>query len=169
MPLLMYMKIDGVPGNSKDFQHKGWFDVLSWNWGMTSNRKAPKCEDSDKTSLNELSVIKSVGSDSAAIRSLFAKGAVIPSIEFSIIPEVGKREVKTKYVNMKMENVIIKSIISGGNMEENFFKEHITFLFEKIWTEYTRNTARSAEGVETEPDNQDFSWDVSENTEWIRN
>ena len=51
MALQMYMKMDGVLGDSKSYKHKGWADVLSWNWGMTSNRKLANDIDGDKTSL----------------------------------------------------------------------------------------------------------------------
>lgn len=162
----MNMKIDGVSGDSKSFIHKGWFEVLSWNWGMTSNRKTAQDAVGDKTSLNEISVVKSIGSDSADIRLLFAQGKIIPSIEFSVLPEVSKKEAKAKYIEMKIENAIIKSIISGGSMEDSFFKEHLTILFEKISVQYTRTVARSAVGAETAPIVKDFSWNVAENTEW---
>ena len=166
MPMLMNMKMDGVSGDSKSFSHKGWFEVLSWNWGMTSNRKSAHDTGSDKTSLNEISVIKSIGCDSADIRLLFAQGKVIPAIEFTVIPEVSKKEAKAKYIDIKIENAVIKSIITGGALEDSFFKEHITILFEKISIQFTRTSARSAGVADTAPVVRDFSWNVVENAEW---
>jgi len=41
----MYIKIEGIKGESRDKQHKGEIDVLAWSWGMTqsgtSNTKPP--------------------------------------------------------------------------------------------------------------------------------
>ena len=162
----MYMKIDGVSGDSKSYQHKGWCEVMSWNWGMTSNRKTVNGVDGDKTNLNEISVIKSIGGDSAGIRSLFAQGKMIPSVEFCIIPVVAKRGIQTKYVDISMEDVVIKSIVTGGGIEDSFFKEHITLLFDRINFEYSNDPVRSVEGADSETVDNNFRWNVSASTEW---
>ena len=166
MALQIYMKMDGVLGDSKSYQHKGWADVLSWNWGMTSNRRMANDIDGDKTSLNELSIIKSIGVDSASIRLLYAQGKTIPSVELSIIPSVGKREVQTKYVYIKMEDVLIKSIVTGGGIDDSCFKEHITLLYNRVRFEYSLDAVSS----DATPDNTvkdfDFGWNVPENAVW---
>lgn len=36
MPLRMFAKIDGIPGESTDVKHKGEIDVLSFSWGVTN-------------------------------------------------------------------------------------------------------------------------------------
>lgn len=166
MALQMFMKMDGVTGESSSFQHKGWFEVLSWNWGMTSNRRSAKEVDDERTSLNEMSVVKPVGIDSAEIRLLFAQGKRIPNVEFSVTPVVGKREAEAKYVFIRMEDVVIKSIVIGGGKEENFFKEHITLLFDRIRFEYSKGTpaANNSPGVATV--DYDFGWSVPSNEEW---
>ena len=158
--------MDGVTGDSKSYQYKGWMDVLSWNWGMTSNRKSARGMEGDKTSLNELSIIKSIGIDSASIRLLYAKGKSIPSVNFIIIPNVGKKEVRTKYVTMKMEDVLIKNIVTGGTLEDDFFKEHITLLFDRVWFEYSRSAISSNDITTDTIKDIDFGWNVSGNTEW---
>ena len=30
-----FLKIDGIPGESTDVNHKDEIDVLSWSWGVT--------------------------------------------------------------------------------------------------------------------------------------
>jgi type VI secretion system secreted protein Hcp len=162
----MYMKIDGVLGDSKSFKYKGWADVTSWNWGMTSNRKQTNGKDGDKTSLNELSIIKSIGIDSSSIRLLYAQGKIIPNVELNITPILGKREVQTKYVNLRMENVLIKSIVTGGSIEDAFFKEHITLIFDRIRFEYSLDALSSDAGSGDTSENIDFRWNVPGNMEW---
>ena len=76
MPLQMMMKIDGVSGDSKSFKHKGWAEILSWSWGLSSNRKSAQGVDGDKTTLNELSIVKAIGNDSSGIRLLDRKSVV---------------------------------------------------------------------------------------------
>jgi len=169
MPLQMFMKIDGVSGESKHFQHKGWSDVHSWNWGMTSNRKSTEAlNGEDKTSLNEISIIKHIGADSAAIRLLFAQGKVIPKVELGIIPIVGQREVQTKYVTLKMEDVMIKSIVTGGGVDDKFFKEHIVLLFGRIRFEYTQGVAIGQGQTTAVPEDFNFGWNVPSNAQWTQ-
>lgn len=168
MSLQMFMKIDGVTGSSKNYKYKGWMEVLSWNWGMTSNRKVIHNGADATTSLNELSVIKPVGMESPDIRLLFAQGKLIPEIEFCIIPVVAKRQAAEKYVDIKLEGILIKSIVTGGSVEDTFFKEHITLLFDKINFEYSQHeepgdNVKSIHGTDFH-----FRWDVSANSEWVQ-
>ncbi len=167
MDLQMSMKIDGVIGTSISSEHKGWSEIHSWNWGMTSNRKSIEVTDGIKTSLNELSVIKPIGIDSPGIRLLFAKGEKIPNIELSMTPIRGKREPVKKLMHVKLESVVIKSIVSGGGIDDDFFKEHITLLFDKIDFEYSKAGPRNENG-ETPFNDYDFCWDVLENREWSK-
>lgn len=167
MDLQMSMKIDGVTGTSISSEHKGWSEIHSWNWGMTSNRKSIEVTDGTKTSLNELSVIKPIGIDSPGIRLLFAQGEKIPNVELSMTPIRGKREPVKKLLHVKLESVVIKSIVSGGGIDDEFFKEHITLLFDKIDFEYSKAGPRNESG-ETPFADYDFCWDVLENNEWSK-
>lgn len=165
MDLQMSMKIDGVTGISASSEHKGWSEIYSWNWGMTSNRKSLAVDADFKASLNEISVVKPIGIDSPDIRLLFARGDKIENIEFSITPIRGKREPAKKLLHMKLENVLIKSIVSGGNMDDNIFKENITFFFDKVNFEYSQPGAKNEKG-ETVFIDHNFCWDAAGNKEW---
>ncbi len=167
MALQMMMRMDGITGDAKSFKHKGWADVLSWNWGMTSNRKSVSTEDRGTTSLNELSIIKAIGNDSSGIRLLYAQGKIIPQVEFSISPVVGKREIQKNYVNILMEDVVVKSIVTGGVADDDFFKEHITLLFDRVKFEYNRSTEVNEEGTPVAGKETDFEWDVLANSKWL--
>ncbi len=167
MSLQLHMKIDGVMGEASSFKFKGWCEIISWNWGMTSNRKTSKPVDSEKTMMNELTVIKPIGIDSTQIRNLYALGEVISSVNLTIAPVVGKREPQSNYVNIIMEDVIIKSVVTGGTVEDEFFKEHLTFVLDRVTFECNRPfVSKGDEQVdETSPDN-DFRWDVLANKKW---
>lgn len=167
MSLEFHIKIDGVEGEASSYKYKGWCEIFSWNWGMTSNRKSSKPSESDKTSMNELTVIKPIGIDSTQIRNLYALGEVIPSVKLIIAPVVGKREPQSNYVNIIMEDVMIKSIVTGGGFEDEFFKEHLVLIFDRITFECNKPMVdKNDEGSEkNEPDN-DFRWDVKGNKKW---
>ena len=37
MAMDMFLKIEGVDGESRDDKHAGEIDVLAWSWGMTQS------------------------------------------------------------------------------------------------------------------------------------
>ena len=166
MPLQIIMKLDGVNGDSTSFKHKSWSDLESWNWGMTSNRKSGIQTDSSSTTLNEMSVVKALGNDSSSLRLLYAQGAVVPFADFCIFPQVGKREVPKNYLNIRLENVIIKSIVTGGGNDDSYFKEHVTLLFDKVKFEYNRSTKVEEDGSIPAGKEIDFEWNVSTIQQW---
>lgn len=165
MSVEMYLKIDGVTGGSKDYSHKGWSDVLSWGWAMVSNRSSAHVTDNDKTSFKEISIVKKIGRDSAAIMLLYAQGKVVPYADLAIIPIVAKREAKQKYLSIRMEDVLVKSIITGGNNTEDAFSENIILLFDKIRFEYSVNAMSGGGNPSHDASDYNFAWDISQNRE----
>ena len=166
MPVEMYLKLDGVRGGSKDYSHEGWADVISWGWGMVSNRNSAHVSDNDMTSFREITITKPIGADSAAIMLLYAKGKSIQCADLNIIPVVAKREVKQKYLSLRMEDVLVKSIVVGGGSGENFFNEKITLLFSKIKFQYNSPALSSPQGATESSVDYSFAWDISNNKEW---
>lgn len=158
MPVEIFLKMDGVTGESRNFQHKGWADVMSWTWAITSNRSTPQQAANENASFNEISLIKRIGRDSTEMMKLFAAREVVPHAELSIMPVVSKKEAKQKYLHLYMEDVVIKSIVTGGSCEEEFFKERVTLLFDRIRFEYNQHAAL---GVDELSVDHVFGWDIS--------
>lgn len=166
MSVEMFLKLDGVTGGSKNYIHKGWADVASWAWTMGSNRNLPQVNGDDETSFREISVVKRIGSDSTEIMSLYAQGKTIPSAELDIVPIVAKREAKQKYLSIRMEDVLIKSIVTGGNSSEEFFNENLVLLFGKVRFEYSFNASPGTETAGGPAVDYKFGWDIPQNKEW---
>ncbi len=168
MSVEMFLKMDGISGGSKNYEHNGWADVISWGWGMISNRNSSQVNDNDKTSFREIAITKRIGADSAAIMLLYAGGKTIKYADLDIIPVVAKREAKQKYLSIHMEDVLVKSIITGGNSSEALFNENIILLFNKVRFEYNAHTAASVENPGTGATSIDykFAWDILQNKEW---
>lgn len=166
MSVEMYLKLDGVTGGSKDFTYKGWSDVTSLGWGLVSNRNSTRIADNDLTSFKEITVSKRIGSDTAAIMQLYAQGTTIPFAEINVIPILTKKEGKQKYLAMRMEDVLVKSIIIGGTSDEDFFNEKIILLFSRIRFEYNFHTAPTPEHVKGTNVEYSFAWDINNNKQW---
>ncbi len=164
MAVDMFLKLDGVTGGSKNYSYKGWSDVNSFGWGMVSNRSSSAVTDKDMTSFREISISKRISTDSAAIMLLYAQGKTIDFAELKVLPQTTKKSDKPKYLTLHMEDVLVKSIITGGESSEDFFNEKIILLFSRVKYEYdapvnlsVQDTGEKAEYI--------FDWDIVNNKE----
>ncbi len=166
MSLQMYMKIDGVEGDTRSPKYKGWSDILSFTWGMTSNRKQAAVATGDQTSLNEITIVKPLAIDSPAIRELFASGTIIPGVQISVLPAAVKRQLARRYVDITMQGVLIKSVVTRGAAEETFFQEHVCLLFDRVSFELSQYARADESQDDTDAVTTAFGWNVSANSAW---
>jgi type VI secretion system secreted protein Hcp len=160
MAVEMFFRVDGVPGGSHNYSHKGWSDLLSWRWNLdrpvgTSHAIAAPP--------NEISLVKAVGMDSTELMRLFAEGKPVKFAEIDIVPVVGKRDAQQKYLGITMHDVMIKSIDIGGSLDESVFKEKITLRFNKVKFEYHQYSDASASGGAPSLTDYAFDWDLLAN------
>lgn len=160
MAVDMYLKLDGVTGGTKNYSYKGWSDVISYGWGMVSNRSSSVVSDKDMTSFREISISKLISTDSTEIMTLYAEGKTIDFAELKVAPVSTKKSDKPKYLNLRMEDVLIKSIVTGGENSDDFFKEKIILLFDRIKCEYFAPQTAGDEEVTSE---YIFDWDIANN------
>ena len=117
--------------------------------------------------INEITVINPIGIDSTQILNLYALGEIIPSVNLIIVSIVGKRDPEANYINIIMEDALIKSVVTGGSLDEEFYKEQLTIIFDRITFECNRSV-KSKEDVDTNDTtlDNDFRWDVMGNKKW---
>jgi type VI secretion system secreted protein Hcp len=164
MAVDMFLKLDGVTGGSKNYSYKGWSDVNSFAWGMVSNRSSSVVTDKDMTSFREISISKQISTDSTAIMLLYAQGKTIDFAELKVLPQSTKKSDRLKYLTLHMEDVLIKSIITGGDASEDFFNEKIILLFSRVRYEYNAPINLSVKETGEKPEYV-FDWDIVNNKE----
>lgn len=160
MSVEIFIKLDGITGESKNYYHKGWSEVSSWAWGMANN-----VDTQGKPVFKELAFTKRIGIDSTDMMLHFAQAKLIKNVEFSIVPIMAKREAKLKYLSMQMEDVLIKSITTGGSAEDDRFNEDILLSFSKVSFEYSFNIQATHDTTASSVDHK-FGWDIGMNQEW---
>ena len=164
MAVEMFLRLDGVTGGSQNYGHKGWAEVLTWSWDLDRVQGASEANPDSGLKMNEISLVKAVSVDSAAIMTLFAGGTAIKSAEIDIVPVVGKRDAQQKYITITLEEVLIKSISTGGSVDESVFKEKITLAFGKMKYEFHHYAdVGPAGGVKTLT-SYAFGWDLNTHT-----
>jgi len=160
MPVEMFLKMDGVTGESRNFQFKGWADISRWDWSLSSNRESVRPVEGEEIGFNSITLTKRIGRDSTAMMRFFAERKIVPNAELCVTPVVGKREARQKYLHLFMEDVIIKSIVTGGANQEDLFNETVTLLFNRIRFEYNQHDSLQPG---TAAEDHVFSWDIGAN------
>ncbi|MFT4584298.1 MAG: type VI secretion system secreted protein Hcp [Gammaproteobacteria bacterium] len=164
MALEMFLRIDGVAGGSRNYQHKGWADMLSWNWNLEHSSEKSAADSLQCENMNQITVLKAIGKESAALLKLFVERTPISAVEISVMPVVGKRESSQKYLAILMEDVVISSVRTDGEAEENFFRERLILTFGKINYEFFQYAASAPNAATSEGESFTFGWDLNTNT-----
>ena len=166
MSLEIFLKLDGVVGGTRNYQHKGWADLLSWHWALAPGaaNDAGPC-----AGMNRLTVVKHIGPESPALLRLFVEQTLIRSAELSAIPQVGKREKAQQYVSLAMEDVRVTDIRTEGGAEDNAFTETVSLQFAKIRYETFNHAAGDPNAPTASADPKEkfeFRWDMEHNRQW---
>jgi type VI secretion system secreted protein Hcp len=158
MAVDMYLKISDIKGESRDGAHKEEIDVLAWSWGMSQSGTAHLGggAGSGKVSVQDLSVTKYVDSASADMMLACCNGKHLTEALLTV-RKAGENPVE--YIKVKMEEVIIGSISTGGSGGEDRLTENVTLNFAKVSVDYT---AQDEKGKAKSPP-MSMTWDIAAN------
>ncbi|KLN52888.1 Hcp family type VI secretion system effector [Variovorax paradoxus] len=153
----MFLKLEGVDGESKDDSHKKEIDVLSWSWGAAQSGTGHVGGGSGagKVSVQDLSVTKYVDSASHLLLLDCCNGQHIKKGTL-VVRKAGATPLE--YVKLTMEDIIVSNIHTGGSGGEDRLTETITLNFSKFKYEYTPQKADgSGDGT------KETGWDIAAN------
>jgi type VI secretion system secreted protein Hcp len=165
MPVDMFLKIDGVNGEAKDKggeqrkDHSKEIDVLSWTWGMSNNGSAHVLggSGSGKVNVQNVRVTKYVDSASPKLMKACCSGTHFDEALLTVRKAGGT---PVEYIKIKMEQVFISSISTGGSGGEDRLTETVSLNFAKVNLDYTPQTAKGDKGTPIP-----FGWDIAANAE----
>jgi type VI secretion system secreted protein Hcp len=158
----MFLKIDGIPGESTEDKHKEWIEILSYSSGVSQPgagamssggvRSAERCDHSD------FSVVKTLDKASPKLALYVCSGTHIEEIIIELCHATGDKQ---KYMEYKMTDVIVSSVsVSGSAGEGPLPLEEVTFAYGKIewtYTEVDHITGKPKGDVKTH-------WDLTTNS-----
>ena len=86
MAIDMFLKIEGVEGESTDKSHQGEIDILSWSWGMSQSGTTHMGGGggSGKVSVQDLSLTKYIDKSSTVLLTHCATGKHIPKAVLTV-------------------------------------------------------------------------------------
>lgn len=135
MAVDMFLKIEGVKGESVDDSHKGEIDILAWSWGLSQSGTMHMGESggSGKAAYQDISVTKYVDTASANLMQKCAVGEHYKEAILIVRKAGGK---PLEYIKIKMERVMVTSVSTGGSGGEDRLTENVTLNFGKFNYEY---------------------------------
>ncbi len=145
MSVEMFFRMEGVEGGTLNYSHKGWADCLSYQWDL-----APRAGDALGEGVNQLSLVKTVGPDSAVLMTLCTAATIVRVAELSIIPNLGKRDVPQKYLALTLEDVQVMRISTGGGSRKACFGKPSPCVLARFDTN-TINTVTSGQRGPPDP------------------
>ena len=123
----MFLKIDGIAGDSRDSAHAGEIDVQSFAWGVGTAENS-----SGKPALQDISFAMHVSQASPLLMIASAKATRIPSAVFVARTAGAER---LEFYKLTLENCLVTSYQTAGSSEAptDFFN----LDFAKVTMSYT--------------------------------
>lgn len=149
MAVDMFMKLEGINGESVDHAHGEEIDVLAWSWGMSQSGSMHigGGGGAGKVNVQDLSFTKYVDRSSPTLMLNCCTGKHIASALLTV-RKAGENPVE--YIKIEMTDVLIASISTGGSGGEDRLTENVTLNFAKVKNTYTPQDKAGAAGAEVE-------------------
>jgi type VI secretion system secreted protein Hcp len=152
----IFLKLDGIKGESKDSKHGGEIDIDSFSFGIhqTGAMAVGGGGGAGKASFADLSVVKSADLSSPLLMMACAEGKHIASGLLTVRKAGGQQE---EFYKIKLTDILISSVTNtgaeGGNPQEN-----LSLNYAKIQFDYKEQTEKG-----TLSGNANFGWDLKKN------
>src|SRR2546428_9031240 len=113
MAVDMFMKLDGIKGESGDDKHKEEIDVLSWSWGLSQSGSAHMGSGAGagKVNVNDLSFTKYIDKSSPDLYLSCCNGKHLKDAKL-VVRKAGENPLE--YLIVTMEDVIVSLVNPGG-------------------------------------------------------
>jgi type VI secretion system secreted protein Hcp len=157
MAVDMFIKIETVDGESRDKTHKKEIDVLAWSWGISNSGSAHVGggAGAGKCNVQDISFTKWVDSATPKLALACCDGKHFASATL-VVRKAGEKPVE--YLKIKVEEVLITSISTGGSGGEDRLTENVTLNFAKVSLDYVPQDEKGAAGTAIP-----MAWSIVEN------
>ena len=157
MAVDMFLKLEGVDGESQDKAHGNEMDVLAWSWGMSQSGTTHIGGGSGagKVSIQDVSVTKYVDAASADLMLACCNGKHFGE---AILTVRKAGENPLEYIVITMTDLIVTSVSTGGSGGEDRLTENVTLNFAEVKFEYKQQAAKGGEEKPFE-----MGWDIAGN------
>lgn len=159
MAVDIFLKLQGINGESEDAVHAGEIDIIGWNWGMSNTGTAHLGggAGTGKVNIGDLSVTKYVDLASTPLMLSCAMGKHVTTATLTIRKAGGDNPLE--YLIITMTEVMVTNIQHGGSSGDERTTEVISLNFERIDIKYTEQSKTGGNGGAS----PEFKWDILKN------
>lgn len=157
MAVDMFLKLEGIEGEAQDAKHGKEIDVLAWSWGTSQSGTTHmgKGGGGGKTNIQDLSLTKYVDSATHNLLQRTFDGKHI-SEGTLVVRKAGGTPLD--YLIIKMTDIMVTSVSTGGSGGEDRLTENVTLNFSKVEIDYVpQKEDGSGEAAKK------AGWDIAEN------
>ena len=160
MAVDMFLKIDGVDGDSSDADHKDEIDILAWSWGLSQSGTTHMGGGggAGKVNVQDLSITKWIDKASPNLLKYCCSGKHFKEALLTV-RKAGDKPLE--YIKIKMEEMIISSVSTGGSGGEDRLTENCTLNFAKVGFEFQPQKDTGEKDGGSIP----MTWNMKENKE----
>ena len=157
MAVDMFLKVEGIEGESKDKAHGKEIDVLAWSWGMSQSGTSHigGGGGAGKVNVQDISLTKYIDKSSPDLMLACCNGKHLGEAKLTV-RKAGENPLE--YLIITMTDVLVSSVSTGGSGGEDRLTENVTLNFAKVKVEYTEQTAKGGAGAKPK-----MGWDIAAN------
>lgn len=127
MAVDIFLKLDGIKGESQDVGHKDEIDVVSYHWGIVNARGPARSQ--------EITVVKLVDLASPSLFDACCSGDVIKEAQIGVA-KAGARDKGEIFYKVVLEEVLVTGVKSAGGTSDAHPMEEMSLNYGKIELEY---------------------------------
>jgi len=157
----VFVKIDGIPGESLDDQHKDWIEVLHFEHVLEQPASATASSSGGATAARvnhrPYVFVHQIDKASPKLAEACCKGSHIKEVKFEFFRAGGD---KTKYYEVTLEQALVTKVEPVGAADEDGFpSERISLTYGKIKWNYIQQKRTDGKGG----GNVATGWDLTAN------
>jgi type VI secretion system secreted protein Hcp len=130
-----FLKVDGIPGESKDSKHTDEIDVLSWSWGQTNTGSfgGGGGGGAGKVSMQDFHFTMQMNKSTPKLMQHCASGVHIPKAILVSRKAGGDQQ---EYMKITFSDLLVSSYQMGGSGGSEMGVDQISLNYTKIEFEY---------------------------------
>ncbi|SFB92704.1 type VI secretion system tube protein Hcp [Collimonas sp. OK412] len=160
MAIDVYLKIEGIKGESTDDIHKDWIECKSVQWEVLQPKSASSStgggHTAERCEHKDIVLTKIADSASPLLLQNCSSGKTIPSAKFEFLRADGKGD-RIKYFEVELENILISNV-APVVAEGEVLSESVSLKYSKVKWKYTQQKMGGGSGGNTSG-----GWDLSTN------
>ena len=155
----IFLRIEGITGESQDANHQGWINMDSFTWGamQPGNMGVGGGGGAGKVQYRDLTVQASIDKATPAIMRYLSNGKHVSKLEVSVCKAGGSQ---IEYCRITLEDVLITNVIFHGTTQRDLIGISYQFQAAKVKNQYWEQSANGGKGAESQS-----GWNIKENKE----